>query len=508
MAIGTILTQFGNRNTNMPSFTSRHAPMINSLILPHMGSGLAKNTLVSKKKRLMKWYLTYSTELTALVNMVAGDICEASYYEPVNEKDSGRNKILKAEAFAEDINIRQVDVSSVIDILATGEAYGWIGKIDMAKVNALVSKRMKERELPVEFKEMYFKANFSDEDTVKSYNYIASSTVENIFNEHEITGFIQKVGQENKPFTRAEVIHYQFLNVDGRPEGFTPIDTLVTQLEFLRFIWANMHSIAKNGGQMDKIYSVEDIDINSPAFKRIEQEFKKYHKMENRHGSILVNGKFNIHDLQALDTMQFKDAGLYITGLIGTHWRIPKSRIGFIVGDANTKDDTGGNAEKAYSQNIEMLQDLYLNLQNKYLWIPYFGVRRKFKKAYKHDELVEVQTKQQRLNNLTFQSNELAKNGKRMKWEYKIRFMNGVNEPLSAEDLEDIPKEEMFPEDNGMFRQNMSSNDDLKKSDSDKNKGAMKRNEKLSSQRNTGSPSGFGKEDDKPKFDKYPYVLS
>jgi len=510
LVLGTLITQIGNRTSpSRPSEVTGQPPLINSLVNSLFSSPFSRNTLISQKKVFIKWFTQYSPELTGLANMVAGDLAEESYFEPVNPSESGRNKVLKAERFEKEHNMRQQDFSQFIDIIITGEGYGWMGKLDTAKVEGIVQSRMKERGIPVTKynKQLYYKANFADEDLVRpqKYRYMASSTVENIFDNYKIIGFKQQVGATHQLYEADEVIHYVFLDIDGKPQGFTPVLPLVTQLELLRFMWRNMNSISKNSGQPDRIFAVEDIDINSPSFKRIEDELKKYVKMDNRHGSLLMNGKFNIHDLQQLDSMQYKEMGLYITGLIAMQWRIPRSRIPYIVGGTNTKDDTGGNSEKAYWRNVEMIQDIYLNLQNTQLWIPHFGVKRKFKKSYKHDELVETQTQQARLNNLSFVSDELAKNQKRLTAPYKLRYVNGINEEIREEDVEDIPEDERsgFDGNNPAFRQDLSSNKDLEESKDDKNKGAAKRNEALASQRNTGAPTGFGKEEkEEPDKDK------
>jgi len=499
MVIGTLFTQFNNRNSSMRdrSVPTGQPPLLNSLITNLQGNSLAKNTMSRQKKRLMKWYRENAPELTALVNMVAGDMAEESFFEPVTKSQSGRNKTKAAEDFALDINIRQQDVSTIIDILITGEGYGWIAQLTKQQVEDLVTQRIKELGLDniSPTRRLVYKANFSDEDLVRprKYRYIASSTVENIYDTTSVLGFTQTVGADQKFYTPEEIIHYVFYDIDGRPEGFTPASTMVLLFDLLLFMWRNMHAQGRNGGQPDRIYAVEDVDINSPAFKRIEQELKTYVSMDSRHGSLLMNGKFNVIDLAQLDTMQYKEMGLYITGLLATQWRIPRSRISYIVDGTNTKDDTGGNSERAYWRNIEMLQDIYLSLQNKFLWIPFFGVKRKFKKAYKHDELIETQTQQQRLNNLTFMSNELAKNGMRLTKEYKLRYINGMNETIEDEDVEEIPKDETVMQDNSQFRQNLQSNQSLTRSSDSANKADKKRQEQESIQQTVGKPTGYGK---------------
>ena len=104
-------------------------------------------------------------------------------------------------------------------------------------------------------------------------------------------------------------------------------------------------AIHKNGGAPDKIFNLKNLSVSSPAYKRIEDQIAKYRLAENKHGNMLFTGDLAVVDLQQMDEMQFKDLGLYITGLIAMQWGIPRSSIPFIIGGTNTKDDTGGNAE-------------------------------------------------------------------------------------------------------------------------------------------------------------------
>lgn len=497
MVIGSFITQFNDRNSNGTRPPQDPAPSFNSIISPLNGLTRTKQIGINIKKRYMKEYLDNVPQLTAIINMVAGDICEQTFFEPLDLTKSGRNKVLKAKKFEEDVSMRKQDFSTSVDMLSTGEGYGWMGELLRNKALPFIKKSLSEKGLPVNDKtiSLSMESNFPDEDFSRPtrYRQVASTTMENLYTDTRITGYIQRVSMKEKYYTPEEIIRYIFYDIDGRVEGFTPVRAMLTQLQLDWFMWQNMKSLAKNGGQADRIYSVEDIDINSPAFKRIEKELQKYHKVKNRHGSLLLNGKISLQDLQQLDTMQFKEMGLFIATVLASQWQVPKSRMPMLMGGTNTKDDTGGNSERAYYRNIEFLQDLYINTQNKQLWIPHFGVRRRFKKAYKHDELIEEQTKQTKLNNLTFLSNELAKTGKQLTSDYILRYVNGMDQTVHDSDIEDKPIEVVMPLDNSQFRQNQPSNDNLTNTQDKKNVNQRKRNEKLRSEATLGTPTGMGK---------------
>ena len=391
MTTATLSRIFTAINKPYSSVVNRHIPMINS-ITNSLGSYLTSVSQISKKRSLMNWYKA-TPELNALVNKVAKDIVYRYHFEPINSRESGRNKIEKANKFAQQIGARKIMLSQVIDQLVTGEGFGWMGKLPddviKEKVMEISGKygsylEKKERkslgnEIYTELKavEGFADSSHVDEDLLRprKFRCVPSTTVEVIHDEYDVLHYNHKVGTTTIQFKPKEIIHFTFMNVDGKVNGFTPVESTVVQLELLRQMWQNMLSIHKNGGAPDLLLGVENIQPNSPAYKRIEQQLEKYNIVENKHGTLLFTGKINVHELNQIDKMQFMDSGLYITGLVAMQWQIPRSSIPYIVGGTNTKDDTGGNSEKGYWRNIEISQEMYAETINSQLWIPHFGVK-------------------------------------------------------------------------------------------------------------------------------------
>lgn len=484
MGLGTVFSQFVNKNK------TSNIPYVNE-INPSNVNNADFLSYYNYKKIYMDYYKFKIPELTALINKVATDINEDYYFEPIEKSISGRNKIKQANIMAQNINLSQVNFSHFIDILVTGEGYGWKGIINKNQIKEKIRSSLKNKGLPQtdELINLSFKINFTDEDVLKprKYRYVASTTIENLYDEYEIIGYKQKIGaKEGKTFSREEIIHYKFYDIDGRISGFSCVGSILTQLELLRFMWQNQTAIAKNGGHMDKIISVQDIDINSPAYKRIESEVKRFNlNYQSRHGVLLLNGKIDVKELAQLDSMQFKEMGLYITGLIAMQWGIPRSSIPYIVGGANTKDDTGGNSEIGYWKNIRSFRRYYCDIFNTQFWIPYFGVMMRFKDTYNHQDLLEQQKIQTKLNNITFMNNELMRLNKQLSFEYVAREFD-----LSNEDVIDNKHVSI---DNSSFRQNLLSNNHLSNNSDGVNISVEKRKSKINSYRNKKN-SGFGKE--------------
>lgn len=469
------------RNINPPTSSnqySKHLPMINA-ITNTLSGYLSAVGQVSKKQYLMRWFKTIP-ELTGMVNKVAKDVVHKYHFETVNPKESGRNKIMNANRYAATVGLRSVMSSQVVDGLVTGEGYGWLGKIkdetlrstlkEVFKNYSFLETKDKVQMFESVYKEIKQTDGFSvdrfDEDLLepRTYRYIASSSMEVIYDNFDILHYIQTVGMNQVEFSTSEIIRIPFAEVDGKVGGFTPVESIVVQLELLRFMWQNMLSVHKNGGSPDKLFVLENTQPNSPGYKRIEEQLKKYKLVENKHGNMLFTGKVTVEDLNALDQMQFKDMGLYITGVIALQWGIPRGSIPYILGGTNTKDDTGGSSEKDYWRTVESIQMRFADIMNSQLWIPYFGVRIVFDNTSVQQDVQLETAKQLKLNNVKFTEDILRSSGKQLKLPAKLRLLS-----LDEEDLEDFDMEN-----NPMFAMNSTLNTRL--SDNEANDSASKKN--------------------------------
>jgi hypothetical protein len=285
---------------------------------------------------------------------------------------------------------------------------------------------------------------------------------------------------------------------DGRVTGFTPISSIIIQLEILRQMWQNQLQLHRNGGSPDKIFALENVNPSSPAFQRIEQEIKTFKQAENKHGNMLWTGKLTVHELQQLDKMQFQDVGLYVTGLIAMQWGIPRSSIPYIVGSANTKDDTGGNSERGYWDVIRKFQLVFADTMNTQLWIPKFKVKIVFDDKYINRDMQKSQTEMANLNNLLSMQNILMKYGKQLAMPKTLHYMGLTDDDLEDVDLQ-LAQEQMMATNpksaNGIGTTAQQSNRDIGSSDAHNNERAKKREEAVQSMSSRGTlPREMGKE--------------
>jgi hypothetical protein len=504
------------------SIIERHMPMINS-IATSAGSYIYETNQMQRKKALMSWYKSIP-ELCGFVNKVARDMtAEWKFSAAISNSadDVGRNKIKKANQFSQEILLRGVLFSQAVDMLVPGEGYGWIGQISDDIARQVIAEYLESNLKPIglelketdrssmaaslllELKERQrlARARGIDEDALlpRKYLYLPSTTVENVYDDYDFKYYRHLKGGKEVLFTKEEVIRFTLMDVDGKPNGFSCVDSLLVQLELLRFMWQNMMSIHKNGGTMDKIVSFEGVNPNSEQWKKVREEFLKYKNIENRHGLYLTTGKFSAEDLTSIEEMQFKDMGLYITGLMALQWGLPRSAIPYILGEANSKADSGGEAERSYWECIRHMQCMFAERMNTQLWIPHFGVQLEFVNRFVHKDIQNQTYRMNLLDNLVKENELLTSIGKQLD--------DGVLLEALGRSDEDTKKASTRLMDQTMPKSTIMGNQPKRTtvSDSDVNKRAAKRGEQQSRTAARGTkPTGYGKDEDGEVFEPIP----
>jgi len=484
MVIGKILVQ--------PFRQRVGEPRLNSLFVPILGAAHNFTSNLGLKKNLMKWYKTVP-ELTGLIDMVAESVAGKYHFEPIKPGDQSKNKIMQANEFAKKVRFGSMLQEQQIDELVTGESFVWLGWLDDSRLkdfaknfSQIPGMEVKSRDklsdtLFLQMKENNIRPNFM--------KVMASTTMNIIHDGYTVQDYTQHVFNAyttgNTTFDPKEVIHFKHMNVDGKIEGFTPLSGNVVPARLLAMMWLNQEALQQNGGHPDKIFSLKDVQPGSPSFKQIEQQLKSYKIQENKHGNMLWTGQVDVVDLQNTDAMLFKDVGLYVAGVLAMHWNVPKSFLPYIVDGTNTKSDTGGASERMFWKRVEKIQDRVSSEYNKELWNKYFGVNLVFDKSYKQDEAAENTATQLRLGNIEMMNNLLANVDKQLTVD-KMLLMLDLNE-------KDIKKKKLDPMATGMLRQGMfPQKNDKPVGEDDNVNNAQKRNEQVSSAKQSGGPSGMG----------------
>ena len=519
-----------NNRTSNPN--QRHLPMINS-ITTSASSFMYEVNQMRRKKRLMAWFRN-TPELAAFVTKIARDITSKYHFEPMKKTESGRNKILKANKFALQVRASETMFQQAVDMIVTGEGYGWIGKLDQSQIKENLRKAY-SKVVPVELKgyeNVYVEKLFKDlkkkekkaitdlepitgavdEELLipRKYRYVPATTVENRHDEYDFINYSHVVGARQVTFQPDELIRYTLMNADGKPSGYSCVDSILVQLELLRFMWLNMLSIERNGGMPDKIIIAKDTDPSNASFRHMEEMLYKYKLVENKHGNMLFTGDISIEDIRSIEDMQFKDLGLYITGLLAMQWGITKEDIPFIVGGTNNKADVGGGAADSYFDVIEYFQDRFAQDMNTQLWIPFFGVKLVFETPNTQRSIRMETARMNKLSNLSTENTIWQSVGKQLN---DATLMNELGRDESdLQEFEFDPVQQQQQEQMDKAAASSIGTQQQPKKDSkpqnDQNRADQKRQEQAQTAANRGSQNtGVGKEWDSKADMEYKQLI-
>jgi len=456
--------------------TKQKLPLLNYMQRAMNAPAFRDFSQQQRKKRLMK-LVQGSPEAMAIVRGVVNDIVGKYNFEPASERrNAGRNKIIKASAFNRNVKFKKILKDVIFDVIITGEGYIHMGKLsakDKSELFSLLNPKTEGAKRLV------------DEDLTKPrfLRQSASTTMSVLHDDHDVVGYVQRVGGVDQTFDTKEIIRITFENLDGKVEGFSPFISLPLHLELLWLLWQNQFFKQNNGNHPDLWVNLEDmgIDSNSPSYKLVEQTLKGYNTPGSpTHGHLLTTGKVSVTQMERSDSLEFKEVDQYVTQLIAAQWQYPMSRMGIKTEQAAKSKDSGGSADRGYWLNIEQMQDMTDLILNTELWEPGFGVRIVHRKGYLHDDVVEGTAEQLRLGNVNTKNLMLQGTGFKLKKATVIDIINGRAFDINEDDLEKDEAPEM-PAMPGQGSPAKPKDEDLSRE---------KRSDELNREKNTGKPDG------------------
>jgi hypothetical protein len=383
--------------------SDRNFPLLNSLFIERF-SMFNPNSPDNDFKTFIK-YARRSPQLMGFLDIVATDMLSDGVEFKAIKKESGRNKIINAEKFWSDNSGAEVAQSSIYDLLITGIAYNWIGKISDEQMKEFCKTAILEflpevKEGVLEFKAERMMENIkqeSPEKLAKKLRHIAASTMSKNTNEYETTDYIQRVGVNTKVFSVDEILEFQLMPFDGKVYPFPPMEAILAEVYLLWLITQNNVSFFENGGKPDNVFILPKELAGSPNHKYLIETLKKYKKIQNKHGNLVFTGDLTVQKLMEVDQqMENKDLGLYLISVLAMMYGIPVNRIPFLVGKAAAGGDSGGLADTGYWRKISVWQSKLESIYNRELFIPFFGVKMKFRRGYLQDEVRETQNEMQK----------------------------------------------------------------------------------------------------------------
>jgi HK97 family phage portal protein len=461
----------------IPSGFKKGAPLFNDI--PYTMSG--QNTLLGGPNLNYREFWNQfkrSPELIAVLSVPITDIVgDRPHFVNPDGTPLGRNKRLEAHNFWRDNRMKESVKAGLYDGFVTGDAFWWIGKFTKAE------RLAKAKELLRPYAKLMSKENYAklfikttqDEDLKKprKFDYAASSTMIINHNQKDIGSYTQNVNGIFQTYLPEEIIHYRYFTVDGRVQGFSPVEALFSEIWLLRFIKENMLAYMRNGGSPSKVFILPEEISNSDNHRFLVQTLQRYNQVENRQGNLVFTGKIDIEDLAAdPKDMEYKELALYVASNIAFAYRIPVTRIPYLVGEAASKGDSGGLAESGYWNMVSEIQDQIEDLLNGQLFEE-LGWHIKFDRKYKQDEIREAQALSMNVASVEGIQTVLMKTDKKISENY---ISNILNIP-STEMIELTPEEKMDEfQRTGMRNQNVLDKLSVEKEPDNRKKAAAKRN--------------------------------
>jgi len=196
-----------------------------------------------------------------------------------------------------------------------------------------------------------------------------------------------------------QIIHYKFMDIDGKVHGFTPLQSCFPLLKVLGAIKDYHGHYFESAILPDIVFNFEEDDPNSVHHEKMAQLMQEWWNNKRRSPAI-TTGKFNVLEFNKWNKdMEFRMLAIYYTGVIAFSVGMPLEKIRAILG-GEIKSTSGGSdiSNTDYQRNIYDIQDDWETLLNTQFFNEEFGVNMKFERSAARDEVAEVMRDSQKTN--------------------------------------------------------------------------------------------------------------
>ncbi len=411
--------------------TSSGRPFLNE---NQMGALSTSSTFLADKRTLMNW-IKRTPETIGILRQIALDVVTRINFvaleQPKKEgrpvKNASQNKEEEAAEFAKNNHLKQQLRAAVMEGVALGDGYLWKGKVSESDAKEIIERNYKK--FGFELKETEIKVRAFDENFVgkKTLQYVASATMNILLHESgtKIRTYIQRVslGLGTHTFPSAtirqtsdgtisgssagaprewepdQIIHYKFMDLDGKVHGYTPMQASFPVIKTLGAIKDYHGHFFESGIVADLIFNFKEDDPNSVHHEKMRQLLQEWWNNQRRAPAI-TTGDMSIEKLNEWNKdMEFRMLAIYYTGVIAFSVGMPLEKIRAILG-GEIKSTTGGSdiSNTDYQRNIFDIQDDWEILLNTQFFNEEFGVDLKFERSAARDEMAEVQRDSQKTN--------------------------------------------------------------------------------------------------------------
>jgi len=221
---------------------------------------------------------------------------------------------------------------------------------------------------------------------------LKSSTMKiNFDNTGKIASFQQEVKGEKRIYKPEDIIHLSLVNIGGGPYGYTGLEPLLSDIGTLIFAKEFAGKYFENDGIPYFIFKMLEESPGGRNYKLLKKELKDLKKKDEKYRSLVLTGNVEWDQVNKFNKdMEFAKLIEHFTQIIFMGLGVPATRVNYALEQKDATAAQAGKVEAGYYKGIAFIQKCIETTLNKDLW-SLFGVRKKFNRSYKIDEMREAE---------------------------------------------------------------------------------------------------------------------
>ena len=332
-----------------------------------------------------------SPEVVAAINAIVEDILSDGY-----KLEGSKKPIGDVEEFLKNSKFKKILANALFDLITTGNAYILKLSVSEARIKSLLD-RLSQNKVIQKFgwkrKEVrnktFFELKQKGTFKPKDLQNLKSSTVRIDYDEHgTVEGYRQTVNQQTVFFKPNEVTHLSLINLGGSVYGFTPLESLLSDIASLIFAKDYAGKFFENNGIPNLLINLpEAMGEEDRNYQVLKQALKEGKKKDNKWRAIITTGPTDVNQIEPFSKeMRFVDLVKHLTEVVFMALGVPPQRVNPTSAEG-TQNEL--KAYEGYFKKINFLQQIVEEPINELL--SEFGkVELSFNRSYKIDELREA----------------------------------------------------------------------------------------------------------------------
>ncbi len=334
-----------------------------------------------------------SPEVVASINALVEDVLSDGW-----KFEGSKAPIKDAEEFIKETRFFKIMVNALFDLFTTGNAY--ILKLAVKEENIKRAlEKISQQEVMEKFgfsrkdvkEKIFFELKKRGITKPKDLQLLKSGTTTIEYDKHgRVEKYKQEVGNERIFFDPQDVIHLSLTNIGGAVYGFTPLETLLSDIGTLIFAKEYAGKYFENDGVPNFLINMpEAMGEEDRNFQVLKQQMKELKKKENKWRTLITTGVTNIEQIKPFDQdMQYNELIRHFTKIVFMCLGVPAHRVNFI--DEDIKQSNQLRAYEGYFKKINFLQKILEESLNAELFDNFGKIKFVFNRSYKIDELREA----------------------------------------------------------------------------------------------------------------------